>query len=278
VDGVVAAPELIEHKWQLFLELMRWVESGSCRHDAILRYFGDEEETLAGCGRCDVCEQVETTQAHDPEQVTLIVRKALSGIARVHGRFGLMLAAKLLAGERDPRLQRTGLDSVRTFGVLSDWPVARLVRLLRRCVSAGWVSFSGDDRPVVMLTESGGAVMRGERAARLLLPPSEPPARAGPGRSRAFGPGARPERALVRELDETAERLFQALRAHRLVVARSEGVAPFIIASDRSLRDLSVLRPRDERELLAVHGIGPAKAARYGAGLLQVVNDVASQA
>jgi len=28
---------------------------GSCRHDAILRYFGDEAETLAGCGRCDVC-------------------------------------------------------------------------------------------------------------------------------------------------------------------------------------------------------------------------------
>ena len=48
----------IEHKWSLFLELMRWAEGGSCRHDAILRYFGDEEETLAGCGRCDVCERL----------------------------------------------------------------------------------------------------------------------------------------------------------------------------------------------------------------------------
>ena len=42
--------ETLEHKWNLFLELLRWAEGGSCRHDAILRYFGDEAETLAGCG------------------------------------------------------------------------------------------------------------------------------------------------------------------------------------------------------------------------------------
>jgi len=273
-EGMVASPELVEHKWQLFLELMRWVESGSCRHDAILRYFGDEEETLAGCGRCDVCEQVESGASEDPEQVALVVRKALSGVARVHGRFGLMLAAKLLAGENDPRLDRSGLGAVRTFGVLADWPVPRLVRLLRRCVTAGWVGFSGDERPVVTLTESGVSVMRGERPARLVLPPQQAvPGQ--PGRSRASGPGraaAATGRGVVRELDGAAEQLFQALRAHRLAVARREGVAPFIIASDRSLRDLSLLRPRDERELLAVHGIGPAKAARYGHGLLQVVN------
>jgi ATP-dependent DNA helicase RecQ len=273
-EGIVAAPELVEHKWQLFLELMRWVESGSCRHDAILRYFGDEEETLAGCGRCDVCEQVESGTSADPEEVALIVRKALSGVARVHGRFGLMLAAKLLAGEKDPRLDRTGLGDVRTFGVLADWPVPRLVRLLRRCVTAGWVGFSGDERPVVNLTESGLAVMRAERPARLVLPPQH--AAAGlPGRSRPSGAGRAAgtlRGGVARELDGAAEQLFQALRAHRLAVARREGVAPFIIASDRSLRDLSLLRPRDERELLAVHGIGPAKAARYGHGLLQVVN------
>ena len=73
------------------------------------------------------------------------------------------------------------------------------------------------------------------------------------------------------DLDADAQRLFDALRAHRMALARTEGVPPYIIASDRSLRDLSTLRPRDERELLAVHGIGPAKAARYGAGFLLVV-------
>ncbi len=269
LDEIAPRPELVEHKWQLFLELMRWVEGGSCRHDAILRYFGDEQETLAGCGRCDVCQQMDSPEPEAGEEVSLAVRKALSGIARVHGRFGLVLAAKLLVGATDPRLARSGLDAVRTFGSLRGWSEARVVRLLRRCVTAGWVSFSGDERPVVLLTESGAAAMRGERPIRLLLPP-EP----GTGRTPAE-PGTRarraPPAAAQTELDADAQRLFEALRAHRLALARSEGVPPFMIASDRSLRDLCLLRPRDEHELLAVHGIGPAKVARYGAGLLQVV-------
>src|SRR5207247_6836719 len=90
------------HKWSMFLELIRWAEGGSCRHDAILRYFGDEAETLAGCGRCDVCLALEEKpEAGDPERVTLIVRKALSGVARVQGRFGLQLAVKLVHGDAD---------------------------------------------------------------------------------------------------------------------------------------------------------------------------------
>jgi ATP-dependent DNA helicase RecQ len=93
-DGTAPAPEVVEHKWGLFLELVRWAEGGSCRHDAILRYFGDEAETLDGCGRCDVCLALADAGTpgasdHDAEAVALIVRKALSGVARVHGRFGL---------------------------------------------------------------------------------------------------------------------------------------------------------------------------------------------
>jgi hypothetical protein len=51
---------------------------------AILRYFGDEAETLAGCGRCDVCRTLgHGEHAQDPEAVTLVVRKVLSGVARM---------------------------------------------------------------------------------------------------------------------------------------------------------------------------------------------------
>ena len=48
------------------MELMRYSEGGSCRHDAILRYFGDEEETLAGCGRCDVCRALSGAEQECP--------------------------------------------------------------------------------------------------------------------------------------------------------------------------------------------------------------------
>jgi len=278
-------PAVVEHKWSMFLELIRWAEGGSCRHDAILRYFGDEAETLAGCGRCDVCLALEEKpEAGDPERVTLIVRKALSGVARVHGRFGLQLAVKLVHGDTDERLERAGLTKVQTFGNLRDQPAPWLIALLRRCVSAGWVSFEGADRPVVTLTEDGRAVMKGERPARLLLPPSSSgpkrvervgPRRVEPAADRA--PGRVADREPV-ELDAAALALFEALRRHRLAVARTEGVAPFIVASDRTLRDIAALRPRDLAELELAHGVGRHKAARYGAGLLQVVAAQASRA
>ena len=270
-------PAMVEHKWSMFLELIRWAEGGSCRHDAILRYFGDEAETLAGCGRCDVCLALgEDPEARNPERVTLIVRKALSGVARVHGRFGLQLAVKLIRGEPDERLERAGLTAVKTFGNLKEHAAPWLVALLRRCVSAGWVSFAGVERPVVTLTDDGRAVMRGERPARLLLPAEGRRKSAEPVAARHdTPPSERPARGAGQrepaELDAAALDLFEALRRYRLTVARAEGVAPFIVASDRTLRDIAALRPRDLAELERAHGVGPYKAAKYGAGILQVV-------
>jgi len=272
---------VLEHKWSMFLELIRWAEGGSCRHDAILRYFGDEAETLAGCGRCDVCLALEAKpEAGDPERDTLIVRKALSGVARVHGRFGLGLAVKLIHGDADERLERAGLTKFQTFGNLKEHGATWLLALLRRCVSAGWVSFAGVDRPVVTLTEDGRAVMKGERPARLLLPAAASRRERAERENRPRPVpvvGAVPARSDAAEPDAAALLLFEALRRHRLAVARAEGVAPFIVASDRTLRDIAALRPRDLVELERAHGVGPYKAARYGAGLLQVVATFAAK-
>jgi ATP-dependent DNA helicase RecQ len=269
-DGQAPDPAVVQHKWELFLELMRYAEGGSCRHDAVLRYFGDEEETLAGCGRCDVCVRLEAgDQGPDPEAVTTTVRKALSAVARIDGRFGLAVAAKLLRGSPDPRLVRAGLDRTRTHGALSEHCEEWLLRLLRRCVAAGWADFQGRDRPVIVLTEAGRAVMRGERLAKLLLPPTV----AAPApKSRALRRVSRQRAEAGPELlDAEGRALFDALRRHRLALARRESVPPYVIASDRTLREIALLRPRNLQELELAHGIGSAKREKYGAGLLAVV-------
>jgi ATP-dependent DNA helicase RecQ len=285
-DGETTQSAVIEHKWGLFLELMRWVEGGSCRHDAILRYFGDQEEALGGCGQCDVCCSLSEVSATPDDEMQLVVRKALSGVARVHGRYGLTAAVKLLRGAKDERLARSGLDRVRTFGVLAQESEDWLTRLLRRLVTAGWVVFTGEDRPIVVLTDAGRAVMEGRAPARLVLPEREGRASRGIARSRAgrtrSDPGARKstgDGAVQRSaeveatLDDAALQLFEALRAHRLTVARADAVPPFVVASDRTLREMARSRPRSERELLAVYGMGPSKAARYGAGFLTILQD-----
>jgi len=265
-------PTVVEHKWNLFLELMRWAEGGSCRHDAILRYFSDESETLGGCGRCDVCQDMARGTGQNPETVSLIVRKALSAIARVHNRFGLQAAANLLRGAVDDRLERSGLVHTPTFGALKEYDAAWLMKLLRRCIVAGWADFSGHDKPLAVLTDAGRRVMKGEAPARLILPPLSTPRL--PGMPSSAGPRTRKDPATVTDevvLDPAALALFQRLRAFRLQLANRDSVPPYVVASDRSLRDLAVLRPTTREQLLLAHGIGPAKADKYGAELLAVI-------
>jgi ATP-dependent DNA helicase RecQ len=261
-------PEVVEHKWALFLDLMRWAEGGSCRHDAILRYFGDEAETLAGCGRCDVCRQIDG-EAMDDEETSVMVRKALSAVARVNRRYGLTAAVKLLAGLPDPRLTRAGLDRTPTFGALRGHPEPWLTGLLRRCITAGWVDFTPGDKPVVVLTASGRAVMKGDRPVRLVLP-RETAEGLGADAGRK-GSGRRRDRETPESLPLEAVPLFEALRLLRLELAREDSVPAFVVASDRTLRDIALLRPRTLVELTRAHGIGEAKAEHYGRRILETV-------
>jgi len=275
-EGRAPAPGIVEHKWSLFLELMRWSEGGSCRHDAILRYFGDEEETLAGCGRCDVCRSMDENEV-DEAEVTVQVQKALCGVARVSGRFGLQVAVKLLRGVEDDRLEWSGLRATKTFGTMADRSDRWITRLIRRCVTAGWVDFASGERPLLVLTEAGHEVIHGRRPARVLLPPERE--RPGGRRRRPGAPGVGTRGARGSgtagvddlELDAAATELFEALRAFRMETAREENVPPYVVASDRTLREIARCRPSSPEALLLVHGIGPAKVERYGDGLLDVV-------
>jgi ATP-dependent DNA helicase RecQ len=111
--------------------------------------------------------------------------------------------------------------------------------------------------------------MRGTRPARLLLPSSRrTPLHAGAGdpRTRRSADSVPSD-----ELDAAAAEVFEALRGYRREVAHREGVPPYVVASDRSLRDLARLRPRSPAELQLAHGIGPAKAEKYGEELLAVI-------
>jgi ATP-dependent DNA helicase RecQ len=270
-DGVAPDPARVQHKWSMFLELMRWAEGGTCRHDAILRYFGDEAETLAGCGRCDNCISLDEPGEVDAAETAIVVRKALSAVARTHRRFGLQAAVKLLAGAADPRLERSRLASTKTFGALAGKSEDWLLALLRRCVTAGWIDFTSDERPVVLLTPAGKTVLFGQGPVRFLLPPE----RSGRAAARSSAPGTRKRRQVVVSTNPEDTALFDALRARRLELARAEGMPPYVVASDRTLRELAEVRPLSIAQLQGIYGIGPAKAARYGEALLDVVKGAA---
>ena len=73
----------------------------------------------------------------------------------------------------------------------------------------------------------------------------------------------------------TKASLFEALRKHRMELAHDAKVPPYVIASDRTLRDIALMRPSNLEELKLAHGIGPTKAEKYGDGLLAIVQQAA---
>ena len=267
---------LFEHKWSMFLDLIRWGEGGSCRHDSILRYFGDEAETLHGCGRCDVCLELSgNVEGAGSEESDRVVMAVLGAVALVHERLGMKATVKYLRGEKDDRLERLGLHTRSGFGALAGEGEAWSSRVLQRCVTAGWVDFTSGEYKLLMLTDTGRAVLEGKRPARLVLPQREVEAASGAKfrrvRSRATGGtrSALEQRGAVGS--EWDEGLFQKLREWRRVQCQAEAIPAFAVATDRTLQDIATVKPRTIDELRLCHGIGPHKAEKYGAAIVAIV-------
>lgn len=81
-----------------------------------------------------------------------------------------------------------------------------------------------------------------------------------------------PEAAVAVPLDGDGEKVFQALRTWRRERARKEGVSPYIVAYDRALREVAKARPGSIESLGEIPGFGPAKTAKYGPEILEVVS------
>jgi ATP-dependent DNA helicase RecQ len=262
-------PEHVQQQWRLFLDLMRYVEAGSCRHDFILRYFGDEQETLGGCGHCDVCERLEErgeegTARGASEEEALAVRKALAGVARNQGRAGLTAVSEMLHGTDNERLRRLGLTELTTHGLLKDHPKAWVLALLRRLITAGLVDLTTSEFPIPYLTALGVATMKDEEPVRVLVPAPD----AGRARS-ARKERTRPARELPENVDSS---LFESLRSTRLDIARAKGVPAYVICHDRTLLEIAAYKPTSMEALADIFGMGPARIENYGEPFLDTVN------
>ncbi|WP_437281797.1 ATP-dependent DNA helicase RecQ [Sorangium sp. So ce375] len=318
--GGEASADDAARAWGLFRELLRYVDAATCRHDFILRYFGDEAESLGGCGHCDVCLEVDALEASDPAALARdndLVRRALAGVARVKGGAGMQAVASMLVGDTNERVRRMGLDRLSTFGVLAGKSHDEAMSILRALLANDWIDLTTGEFPVPLITPAGWRVMRGDVAARVRLPlPAarrRPPRRAAPGPSpaarppaaapsgtartppalQAFSsaathddaarpaqtaplPASREQAASGVELEERDVPLFEALRAHRAALAKEKSLPAYVIAHDRTLREIARIRPASLDDLALARGMGQAKISSYGEGILRVVREFSS--
>jgi ATP-dependent DNA helicase RecQ len=145
--------------------VIKMAQSAGCRQLSILKYFGDPG--AADCENCDRCDKHKpVNEARLPPGVKIDdlakgVRIALSGVARMHGRFGKTAVAQMLRGSQNQKLQSWKLNRLSTFGLLAALQQKQVVDLLEALIAIGFCQQQDVDqrRPILQLTEAGRTFM-----------------------------------------------------------------------------------------------------------------------
>ncbi|WP_456430105.1 HRDC domain-containing protein, partial [Nitratifractor sp.] len=163
-------------------------------------------------------------------------------------------------GSKNRRIAENGHDRLSVYGIGRDldrklWGVVadRLLEL---------EALTLDEYKGVHLTEAGAEILKGRRPVMI--------------RKERMELRSRPEKRAVQELEDSDydRELFETLRALRMEIAAEAGVPPYVVFSDKTLRELSVHLPKTKEEMLEVHGIGEVKFERYGEIFLEKIAEL----
>ena len=258
-----------EFEHQKLARMRRFVYSDECRHAQILNYFGEPIIGLEcpGCGRCS-----DSTEGAVPglvfeapdEDELLLIQKALAGVARAEGRFGLRKVAGMLAGSKAKGVGDGWLASLSTYGLLRDTGTEGCARILHLLVDQRLCAVGGDKYPLLEITDAGWDVMQGRRVPGFKPPKGGAPTKASRRRKASKRRNA-PEPDV---LEEGPEEIMDALRAFRTDEAKRRSVPAYVVFSDRTMRAIAAALPRTETEFVSVSGLGPARWASYGPQLV----------
>ena len=210
-----------------------------CLQSFILQYFG--EEPKEDCGRCGNC-----TDDRESIDVTRESQMVLSCMIRTNQRFGKQMIAQVLTGSKNKKVIEFNFHTLPTYGLLSNRSVKEVSEFIEFLISDELIAVEHGTYPTLKVTEKGKEVLLGK--VNVL----------------------RKERVETRQIVQDHP-LFEVLREVRKEIAQGEGVPPFVIFSDQTLKDMCAKMPQSESELLTVKGIGEHKLVKYGSHFLQAV-------
>ncbi|WP_456456799.1 DNA helicase RecQ [Nitratifractor sp.] len=241
------------HAYDKLQALWRLCAGELCRHKALAAYFSED---LDECGtRCDNClipssEQLEITEA---------ARKFLSAAWRSGQRFGTGYLIDLLRGSRDRRILANGHETLSVYGIGKDLDRKQWGVVADRLLELGATTLN--EHKGVLLTSRGAEILKGHETVAIRRERMETKT---------------PSRSSFAESDmhEDFDReLFERLRTLRKEIAKEHGIPPYVVFSDKTLRELALHRPTDREEMLAIHGIGQVKFERYGEEFLLLLKE-----
>lgn len=275
-----------QSKRRLLDGMVGYCRTTDCLHRYMTRYFGQELSPNAGSaagediaadssqsGRCGACSNCEST--FETIDVTRVAQAISRCVHDVGQRVGSGKIVKILRGSRAQDLAWLNPERMPTFGMLKDVNEARVRDVLSQMATDGYLSIAEGRMPIVMF---------GARAAETAAPDfhyeikrvERKSAAAGSGRSGGVADTADsanvPGDALGSYIpDDDEESLFQKLRELRRTIAQEIGKPPYIVFSDKTLRDMARIKPVTNTQFLAVNGVGQHKLDLYGQRFMQTI-------
>lgn len=259
-------------KRQLLDAMIGYCRTTDCLHDYMTRYFGESNGTertadghcIGGCVNCE--------STFETVDVSAVARAISMCVHDLGQHYGMGKVVQVLRGSKAQDLSNRGLDAVPTYGRLSEVNEAKIRDVLNQMVADGFLMVSEGRLPLVQF---------GPRAAETVVPTfryeikkSERKSKAQSGsedaKSTKLSAGERAAAGLGANTGVDAE-LFEHLRALRMQIAREIGKPPYIVFSDRALRDMAERHPHTSKEFLEVNGVGANKLERYGKRFMEVI-------
>ncbi len=238
--------------------LLGFCESTACRHQTILRYFGEQHP--GHCEQCDNClSPVATWDATQAAQM------ALSCVYRTGQRFGVVHLIDVLLGKATPKVQQFGHQQLSTFGIGQAISQQQWSSVYRQLVAAGYLESDIESYGGLKLTEAARPVLRSESEVWLRRD-----AEISKRKVSKAERGARSKETYAAVSDEP---LWFILKDKRTALAKDQGVPPYVIFHDSTLLEMMSRRPANLSEMAKITGVGQAKLERYGQAFLQVLDE-----
>ena len=225
--------------------MIDYCHTETCLQKFIIQYFGETD--VVDCGRCANC-----TDTRESSDVTKDVQKVLSCVIRMGQRFGKAMIAQVLTGSRNKKVIEFGFDKLTTYGLMKGRSAKDISDFIEFIISEGYLGVENGQFPTIYVSESGKDVLTGKVAVHRKV-------------------------SIVTMQVANDDPLFDQLRALRMKLAQEAGVPPFVVFSDKTLRDMAARMPITNDDFLEVNGVGLAKLERYGDPFMEEIKNYQMQ-
>lgn len=249
--------ELIrERNFERLRKMTFYCFTNECLREYILRYFGEYGGNY--CGNCKNC----LTEFQDTD-VTKEAESILKLVKTSGQRYGIQAVTDAVHGSDSAKVRQFHLNENTYYGVLKDRTIVRIRQILNDLLVKDYLVLTAGDYPVLRLGERGKAMLDGAEEQVLLKLPKEQPKMQSSTKS-----------GKQKVTDEVKyPLLFERLRQKRYKMAQEAKVPPYIIFSDKTLRQMSTYLPVTKEEMLSINGVGNSKYEKYGEAFAEEIRN-----